>query len=92
MPLTIRSVFYPLLGVRIHGWIGNVIDGVAVVATLFGLATTMGFGIGQINAGFSHVFGIPYSLGAQYLIILGVTAIATISGCIGRQQGDQVSQ
>ncbi len=51
MPLTIRSAFYPLLGDRIYGWIGNLIDIVAVVATLFGLATTMGFGVGQINAG-----------------------------------------
>ena len=87
MPLTIRSVFYPLLGERIHGWIGDVIDVVAVVATLFGLATTMGFGIGQINAGFSHVFGIPYSLGAQYLIILGITAIATVSVVSGVNKG-----
>ena len=87
MPLTIRSVFYPLLGERIHGWIGNVIDVVAVVATLFGLATTMGFGIGQINAGLSHVFGLPHSLGIQYLIILGLTAIATISVVSGVNKG-----
>lgn len=87
MPLTIRSAFYPLLGERIHGWIGNVIDIVAVVATLFGLATTMGFGVGQINAGFTHVFGIPHSLGIQYLIILGITAIATISVVSGVNKG-----
>lgn len=87
MPLTIRSAFYPLLGERIHGWIGNLIDVVAVVATLFGLATTMGFGVGQINAGFSHVFGIPNSLIVQYLIILGVTAVATISVVSGVNRG-----
>jgi len=87
MPLTIRSAFYPLLGERIHGWIGNVIDIVAVVATLFGLATTMGFGVGQINAGFTHVFGIPYGLGIQYLIIFGITAIATISVVSGVNKG-----
>src|SRR5690554_4824898 len=87
MPLTIRSAFYPLLGERIHGWIGNVIDIVAVVATLFGLATTMGFGVGQINAGFTHVFGIPYSIGTQYLIILGITAVATISVVSGVNKG-----
>lgn len=87
MPLTIRSAFYPLLGERIHGWIGNLIDTVAVVATLFGLATTMGFGVGQINAGFTHVFGLPNSLGIQYLIILGITAIATISVVSGVNKG-----
>lgn len=87
MPLTIRSAFYPLLGERIHGWIGNLIDVVAVVATLFGLATTMGFGVGQINAGFSHVFGIPHSLFIQYMIILGITAIATISVVLGVNKG-----
>lgn len=87
MPLTIRSAFYPLLGERVHGWIGNVIDVVAVVATLFGLATTMGFGVGQINAGFTHVFGIPDSLGTQYLIILGITAVATVSVVSGVTKG-----
>src|SRR5690606_12612065 len=87
MPLTIRSAFYPVLGERIHGWIGNVIDIVAVVATIFGLATTMGFGVGQINAGFTHVFGIPYGLATQYLIILGVTGIATISVVSGVNKG-----
>jgi choline/glycine/proline betaine transport protein len=87
MPLTIRSAFYPLLGDRIHGWVGNLIDIVAVVATLFGLATTMGFGVGQINAGFSHVFGIPQSLFIQYLIILSITAIATVSVVLGVNRG-----
>jgi choline/glycine/proline betaine transport protein len=87
MPLTIRSAFYPLLGDRIHGWIGNLIDIVAVVATLFGLATTMGFGVGQINAGFTHVFGIPNSLAVQYLIILAITGIATISVVSGVNKG-----
>ena len=87
MPLTIRSAFYPLLGDRIHGWIGDVIDVVAVVATLFGLATTLGFGVGQINAGFNHVFDVPISLFAQYLIIFVVTAIATISVVLGVNKG-----
>lgn len=87
MPLTIRSAFYPLLGDRIYGWIGDVIDIIAVVATLFGLATTMGFGVGQINAGFNHVFGIANSLPTQYLIILGITLIATISVVSGVNKG-----
>lgn len=89
MPLTIRSAFYPLIGDRIHGWVGNLIDVVAVVATLFGLATTMGFGVEQINAGFSHIFGIPHSLAIQYLIIFSITAIATISVVSGVNKGIQ---
>lgn len=87
MPLTIRSAFYPLLGDRIHGWIGHLIDIVAVVATLFGLATTLGFGVGQINAGLNHVFGIPLNINIQYLIILGITGIAAISVLSGVDKG-----
>ena len=51
LPLTIRSVFHPILGERIHGWAGDVIDVLAVVATLFGLATSLGLGVKQVNAG-----------------------------------------
>lgn len=87
MPLTIRSVFYPILGDRIYSWMGDAIDVVAVVATLFGLATTLGFGVGQINAGMSHVFGIPTSLLFQYGIILAITGIATISVVSGVNKG-----
>lgn len=87
MPLTIRSAFYPLLGDRIHGWIGHLIDIVAVVATLFGLATTLGFGVGQINAGLNHVFGIPLNINIQYLVILGITGIAAISVLSGVDKG-----
>ena len=77
MPLTLRSIFYPVLGNRIYGWMGDVIDVMAVITTLFGLATTIGFGVGQINSGFTHVFGIPSSLFYQILIIVGVTLAAT---------------
>ncbi|MHC5202098.1 BCCT family transporter [Myroides sp. LJL119] len=87
MPLTIRSAFFPILGNKIYGWRGHVIDIVAVVATLFGLATTLGFGTGQINAGLNHVFGIPQSLLLQYLIIFGITGIATISVVSGVDKG-----
>ncbi|WP_143959656.1 BCCT family transporter [Litoribacter populi] len=90
MPLTIRSVFYPLLGERIHGWMGHVIDIVAVVATLFGLATTLGFGVGQINAGFTHVFGFDHSLLFQLLVILAITAIATLSVVSGVNKGVKI--
>src|SRR5690606_42148022 len=73
MPLTLRSAFYPLLGNRIYSWMGDLIDVMAVLTTLFGLATTIGFGVGQINSGFTHIFGIPSSLFYQIMIIIAVT-------------------
>lgn len=90
MPLTLRSAFYPLLGNRIYGWMGDLIDIMAVITTLFGLATTIGFGVGQINSGLTHVFGIPSSLFYQILIILGVTAAATLSAFSGVNKGVQM--
>ncbi|MEC4115203.1 BCCT family transporter [Myroides pelagicus] len=87
MPLTIRSAFYPILGDKIYGWQGHLIDIVAVVATLFGLATTLGFGVGQINAGIHHVFGVEQSLLIQYIIIIAITGIATISVVSGVNKG-----
>lgn len=90
MPLTLRSAFYPILGNRVDGWIGDVIDITAVVTTLFGLATTIGFGVGQINAGLTHVFGIPHSLFYQSIIILVVTLAATISVISGVNKGVKI--
>ncbi|MDN6280934.1 MAG: BCCT family transporter [Psychroflexus sp.] len=90
MPLTLRSAFYPILGNRIYGWMGNLIDIMAVITTMFGLATTIGFGVGQINSGFTHVFGIPSSLFYQILIIVGVTAAATISAFSGVNKGVKI--
>lgn len=90
MPLTLRSAFYPLLGNRIHGWMGDVIDIMAVITTLFGLATTIGFGVGQINSGMTHVFGIPSSLFYQVIIIIGITLAATISAFSGVNKGVQM--
>lgn len=90
MPLTLRSAFYPLLGNRIYGWMGDVIDIMAVITTLFGLATTIGFGVGQINSGLTHVFGVPSSLMYQVIIIVGVTLAATISAFSGVNRGVQM--
>lgn len=87
MPLTLRSAFYPILGNRIYGWMGDVVDIMAVITTIFGLATTIGFGVGQINAGFTHVFGIPSTLFYQIIIILVVTGTATLSAFSGVNKG-----
>ena len=59
LPLTIRSAFYPIFGERVWGWTGHIIDTLAVFATLFGLATSLGYGATQANAGLNLLFGIP---------------------------------
>jgi len=87
LPLTIRSVFYPLMGNRIYGWQGNLIDIIAVSATLFGLATSLGFGVQQINSGLNYLLGWPTSVGTQVLLIGGITLIATISVVLGLEKG-----
>ena len=86
-PLSIRSIFYPVLGERIHGAWGNVIDILATVATLFGVATSLGFGVKQINAGLSHLFGLEQNTTVQMLLIAGITTIATISVVKGLDAG-----
>jgi len=86
-PLSIRSIFYPVLGDRINGFWGNLIDILATVATLFGVATSLGFGVQQINAGLTHLFGIEQSTLVQMLLIAGITTIATISVVRGLDAG-----
>ncbi|MCP9201248.1 BCCT family transporter [Gramella sp. GC03-9] len=90
LPLTIRSIFYPFLGDRIYGKIGDVIDIFAVLATLFGLATSLGFGVQQIASGLDHVFGLPSDVTAQIVIIAIITAIATASVVLGVDKGVKV--
>ncbi len=87
LPLSIRSVFHPLLGDRIYGFWGNLIDILATVATLFGVATSLGFGVQQVNAGLAHLFGWEQSATVQLLLITGITAIATISVVKGLDGG-----
>ncbi len=87
LPLTIRSVFYPLLGDRIYGPFGDIIDVVAVVATLFGLATSLGFGVGQVAAGLDHLFNIPDTVWTQVVLIILITLAATISVVTGLHGG-----
>lgn len=65
LPLTIRSVFYPFFGNRIYSWVGDVIDIFAVLATVFGLATSLGFGVQQVASGLSFVLGIDNGLVTQ---------------------------
>ncbi|TPE44222.1 BCCT family transporter [Pontibacter mangrovi] len=91
LPLTVRSVFYPFLGERIHGLIGDVIDILAVLATLFGLATSLGLGVKQVAAGLHHVFpAIASGVTTQIILIAGITAIATVSVVTGVDKGVRI--
>jgi len=90
LPLTIRSIFYPFLGDRIYGRIGDVIDIFAVLATLFGLATSLGFGVQQIASGLNHVFGLPDGIVTQVIIIAIITLIATASVVLGVDKGVKI--
>ncbi|AKD03660.1 BCCT family transporter [Pontibacter korlensis] len=91
LPLTVRSVFYPFLGERIHGLIGDIIDILAVIATVFGLATSLGFGVKQVAAGLNHVFPtISSDVNTQIMLIAGITAVATISVVTGVDKGVRI--
>lgn len=90
LPLTIRSIFYPFLGDKIYGKIGDAIDIFAVLATLFGLATSLGFGVQQIASGLDHVFNIPSGITTQVLLIAGITLVATISVVLGVDKGVKI--
>jgi len=87
LPLTIRSVFYPLLGEKIYEWPGNLIDILAVVATLFGLATSLGFGAQQVNAGLNFLVGLPDNVVVQVILIAIITSFATLSVVAGLDGG-----
>jgi BCCT family betaine/carnitine transporter len=90
LPLTIRSLFYPIFGERVWGWPGHIIDILAVFATLFGLATSLGLGAQQANAGLEFVFGVPNTVDAQVILIIAITAVALISVLRGLDGGVKV--
>jgi choline/glycine/proline betaine transport protein len=87
LPLTVRSALYPVLGERIHGPVGNAIDIFAMFGTMFGVATSLGLGVLQVNAGFEHIFGLPSTVGIQLVLIAVITTLATISVVLGLDVG-----
>lgn len=87
LPLTMRSVFYPILKERIYGPIGNMIDIVSVIATLFGLASSLGFGVQQMSAGLNFLFGTPDVVLFQVVLIAAITGLATLSVVAGLDGG-----
>lgn len=90
LPLTVRSAFYPLLGDRIWGWPGHIIDLLAVVATLFGLATSLGLGAQQVASGLDFLLGIDAGPAVQIVIIAFITSVAVVSVVRGLDGGVKV--
>ncbi|WP_300016362.1 BCCT family transporter [Pseudonocardia sp.] len=87
LPLRPASAFYPLFKEKTFGWRGNVIDVLAVFGTLFGLATSLGLGAQQVNAGLSTLFGVPVNTTVQIALIAAITAIAVVSVMLGIDKG-----
>ncbi|RNE48684.1 BCCT family transporter [Corynebacterium alimapuense] len=87
MPPRVSSIFSPLLGTRVYGPIGKTIDIVALIGTIFGVATSVGLGTLQINAGLAELFGVDVNPTVQILIIVVVTSIASVSVALGLDRG-----
>jgi len=87
LPLTLRSAFYPLIGDRVWGWFGHIVDIVAVLATLLGLAVSLGFGAEQIAAGLNYLFGVAATNTTKVLIIVVIISIALVSVVAGLDRG-----
>lgn len=87
LPLTLRSAFYPLIGEKIYGPWGATVDVFAIVCTTFGISTSLGYGVLQINAGLNYLFGVPVSLEIQLVLILITMALAGTSVVMGLDAG-----
>lgn len=87
LPLTMRSVFYPLFGERVWGLTGHIIDILAIVATVFGLATSLGYGASQAATGLNFLFDIPLTDTTQIILIIVITAFALLSVLAGLDGG-----
>jgi choline/glycine/proline betaine transport protein len=90
LPLTIRSALYPLIGNKIYGPIGHTVDILAVFGTIFGVATSLGLGVTQMNTGLNTMFGMDISVGNQMLLILVISSIATLSVVSGVGRGVRI--
>jgi choline/glycine/proline betaine transport protein len=90
LPLTLRSALYPLIGDRIYQWPGHLVDIFAVVSTVFGVATSLGLGASQVNAGFGYLFGLDISTTNQIIIMCVITALAVISVATGLDKGIKI--
>ncbi len=87
LPLTLRSALYPLIGDKIYGPIGHAVDIFAIIGTVFGVATSLGFGVLQVNSGLHYLFGLPVGANIQVILIIAITALATLSVVSGLDKG-----
>ena len=87
LPLSIRSTLYPILGQKIYGRWGHTVDILAVFGTMFGVVTSLGLGVMQINSGLENLFGLPNSLAVQFVIIAFITLLACGSLMLGLDKG-----
>ena len=87
LPLTLRSALYPIIGDRIYGIPGHTIDVFAILGTIFGVATALGYGVLQVNSGLNYLFGVDINTQAQVILIVVITALATMSVATGLDKG-----
>ena len=87
LPLAIRSTLYPLIGKKIYGPMGHIVDTLAVFGTMFGVVTTLGLGVLQINSGLESLFGIPNNITVQIILIAFITMLAGLSLLMGLDKG-----
>ncbi|MCR9204583.1 MAG: BCCT family transporter, partial [Halobacteriovoraceae bacterium] len=87
LPLLPRSVLFPIFGDKIYGVVGDVIDTVAIIGTMFGVAASLGLGVTQVNAGLEYLFQIPNNTTVQVILIAIITSFATISVVLGLDGG-----
>ncbi|MDG1164327.1 MAG: BCCT family transporter [Porticoccaceae bacterium] len=90
LPLSIRSALYPIFGDRINGPIGHIADLLAVLGTVFGIATSLGLGAQQLNAGISYLLGFNISVSTQIILIMIITVVATFSVLTGVNRGIRI--
>ncbi|SDJ03978.1 BCCT family transporter [Natribacillus halophilus] len=86
-PALISSTLRPILRNSVKGFVGKLIDIVAVIATVIGVATSLGFGATQLNGGFSYLFGLPTNFFTQVIIVLVITVLFMISAWSGLAKG-----
>jgi choline/glycine/proline betaine transport protein len=90
LPLTIRSALYPLIGSKMYGPLGHTVDILAVFGTIFGVATSLGLGVTQMNTGLNTMFGMEVSLNNQIMLIFVISGIATLSVISGVGRGVRI--
>lgn len=90
LPLTLRSALYPIIGDKIYGIAGDAIDIFAIIGTVSGVATALGLGVMQVNSGLNYLFDIPVDTTTQVILIIAITALATLSVATGLNKGIRI--